>query len=110
MDAKIIAVKGGDIKITNTPQQITFYSNVAQIIISNEEVIIRFGLREPENPQSGTGVATAYLGLAHAKRLASALGRSINQYEKTFGEIIADPLGKLTPEQIEKIGISKDAK
>jgi len=110
MDAKIIEVKADDPKITDTPQHITFYSNLAQIMISNEEVIIRFGLREPDNPQSASGVATAYLSPAHAKRLAFALSRSIGQYEKNFGEIIADPLGKLTPEQLEKIGISKDAK
>ena len=110
MDPKIVSAKGGNIKIENTPQQFTFYSNVAAITISNEDVMIHFGLREYENPERGIGVAKAYLNHSHAKRFASVLMNSIAHYEKTFGEIPADPLKALTPEQLEKIGISKNAK
>ena len=91
-------------EITDTPGEPLFYSNFATIRSTPEEILIHFGLRTDE-PSKGVGVAKAVLSLAHAKRLAGALARVIETYEKSFGSIQEDISKRLTPEGRKLLGI-----
>lgn len=84
-----------------------FYSNIAQVMITPEELIIHFGVRRPEDPEKGEGVARVYLNHSHAKRLAGALVRVIESFEKDFGKIEADPSERLMPEARKRLGLEK---
>ena len=84
-------------KIEDAPNEPIFYSNIAALRATPEEIIIHFGLRE-DDPNLGIGVGKAILSAPHAKRLAIALSRVIENYELNFGEIIADIEQRLTPD------------
>ena len=84
-----------------------FYSNIAQVMITPEELVIHFGVRKKEDPANGVGIATVYLNHSHAKRLAGALVRVIESFEKDFGEIEADPMARLAPEARKRLGLEK---
>lgn len=92
-------------KMVDSPGEFVGYSNFASIGVSNDDVIFHFGLRDSQNPQEGKGIAKIYVGLAHAKRISKALSKSLASFEELFGEIIPDPVERLTPEkrkQLEK--------
>jgi len=128
MEPKWIIGKSATVNIMDTTEERTVYSNLAAVMISHDDVLIHFAIRHMDDPNIGDGVAKVYLNLAHAKRLANALSFQINNYEKMFGEIKADPVASLsleqlkqtippdqlkkilTPEQLKQIGIIEDAK
>lgn len=94
--------------VTTTPGQPVIYANVCGIIITAEEAILQYGLRVPESPDHANGVATVYMSLPHAKRLAEALDRSIREYEKVFGKIPADPVMSLPQETRKRLGVKEE--
>ena len=79
---------------TNLP---IFYTNIAGLVVSPEEVAINFGLVNPDNPEEIFNIVRIYMSPGHAKRLALALQRTIDQYEQTFG-VLPDPESFITPE------------
>lgn len=85
-----------------------FYSNIAQVMITPEELIIHFGVRKQDDPAKGVGIAMVYLNHSHAKRLAGALVRVIETFEKDFGEIEADLSVRLAPEARKRLGLEKE--
>lgn len=91
--------------INNAPNEPVYYANIASLNVTPEELIIHFGLRTPEDSNIGIGVAKVYVSLPHAKRLASAMIRVIQVYERNFGEIISEPEMRLTPEGKKSLGI-----
>ncbi len=91
------------VSMKESPNQFVGYSNVVAVNISAEETILLFGLREHQNPDQANSVAKLYISPAHAKRLAKTLAGVIETYEETFGEIIADPLERMSPEARAKI-------
>lgn len=98
----IIQKKGAEVVEKGT-NEITAYANMASIMFGVEEVIIHFGLRNTDDLNKGVGVAKIYMTPQHAKRLAAALSNSVQNIEGIFGEIIADPMSKLTPEQLQNL-------
>ena len=110
MDTKgeIVFAKGGQsVEIESGPNELTTYANIVGMLLSPDEVILHFGLRKTNDPTSGIGIVKIYLTPAHAKRLATALNDGIQRIEGVFGEIIADPAKKLTPEQLQKLQNNK---
>jgi len=105
MEAKMITTKSSEVKISDVPNECICYSNTALVMVSNDDVMIHFGLRKVDDPNVGDGVAKVFLNLSHAKRLAIVLTRSIDNYEKTFGKIQDDPMKQLSPEQLKQMGI-----
>ncbi len=91
--------------LISSQDESTFYTNVASLAISAEEVVIRFGLTDPNNPEAPNSLARVYMTPAHAKRLSNALIITINQYESNFGIIEANPDNLLTPEARNKIEV-----
>lgn len=83
--------------VQDNPQQFVGYATDTGVTVSAEEVVLHFGLRNsaPEGPMSVNGVAKLYLSLPHAKRLANALARTLESYERTLGEIETDPNARL---------------
>ena len=77
------------LKIKDNPNELVFYTNIAGVRATPEEIIIHFGLRE-DDPNSGIFVAKAVMSLAHAKRLVAALSRTISNYEVNFGEVVVE--------------------
>lgn len=98
----------GDIELESDSTELVCYANIAKLMISNEEVIFNFGLRDPSNPNNGKALARIYLTHSHAKRISIVLAKSLAAYESQFGEIVTDPLAKLTPEQLQ--ALKKDTK
>ena len=94
----VLKVHKAAVKIIDGPSQSEAYSNFASISVSNDDVVIHFAQRVSGNPEVGKGVMMVFMGLAHAKRLALALNKSLGEYEKNFGEIITDPIERLSPE------------
>ena len=110
MDIKegVISAKAGQpVSIENGPNEVTTYANIARMHIGPDEVILHFGLRKTDEPNSGVGVAKIYLSTAHAKRLATTLDAGIKRIEGIFGEIVADPVKKLKTEQLQKLQNNK---
>jgi hypothetical protein len=107
---KIIIKPAGPITIEKGPSEATYYANIVMVVVSPEEVIFHFGLRDEEDPFKGIGVAKVYLGPAHAKRLMNALKNGIEQVESIFGKINENPVEKLTPEQLEQLQQEKTEK
>ena len=95
----------GQVVVLDNPNQYVGYTNVTGILFSTDDVILHFGQRNPINPKEGLGIAKIYIGLPHAKLLATALNEAINKYESVFGEIAADPGAKLSPEEKAKLGM-----
>jgi hypothetical protein len=89
--------------VQDSPSELVFYSNIASVSLTPEEAILHFGQRDSEDPNKGEGVAKVYLSLPHAKRLASVLAKGLSRHEEVFGEIIADPEKRLSPEILKKI-------
>jgi len=101
---KVISQRVGvGVEIQKGPDEITTYANIVGITFGPDEVILHFGLRSADDPNKGTGVAKIYINSAHAKRLTAALGAAVQQVESIFGEIIADPASKLTPEKLQEL-------
>jgi hypothetical protein len=111
MDEKPIRTFAKEHKEVNveTPPtgEAVFYSNVAQVMVTPEELIIHFGLRKSEDPANGVGIAKVYLNHSHAKRLAGALVRVIESFEKDFGKIETDPMVRLAPEARKRLGLAE---
>jgi hypothetical protein len=107
--ARTRMVEKVDAKVETPPAgESLFYSNIAQVMITPEELVIHFGVRKEEDPASGVGIAKVYLNHSHAKRLAGALVRVIESFEKDFGEIEADPMMRLAPEARKRLGLEKE--
>lgn len=81
------------------------YANVCNITATPDEVFLHFGQKNTDNPGGAAHVAKVCLSLAHTKRLVTALARVIETYESTFGEVIADPAERLTPELRKRLGL-----
>jgi hypothetical protein len=101
--ATVLQSAGLSVKIEEGPNEITAYANIVAILVSPDEVLLHFGLRRSDDPNKGIGVAKIYMTSAHAKRLMAALSGSIQKIEEVFGEIVADPVLQLTPEQLQKL-------
>ncbi len=99
----ILKKTGGVVEMQKGPNEITSYANVVNILFGPDEVILHFGLRKEDDPNKGTGVAKIYINSAHAKRLTAALSGAVQQVESIFGEIVTDPISKLTPDQLQKL-------
>lgn len=100
----IVQKKAGlAVDIQKGPDEITTYANIVGIMFGPDEVILHFGLRNIDDPNKGTGVAKIYLNSAHAKRLMAALGAAVQKIESIFGEINANPVSKMTAEQLKKL-------
>ena len=93
----------GTIDIQKGPDEITAYANIVAIMFGPDEVILHFGLRNADDPNKGIGVAKIFINPAHAKRLTAALSGALQQVESIFGEINADPISKLSPDQLQKL-------
>ena len=94
-------------KVIDSPNQLVCYANLASVSFTLEEAILHFGERTAPGMKNGVGIAKIYISLPHAKRLAGALSRTVEAYEKDFGQIQADPGQNLSPEALEKFGISR---
>jgi len=84
--------------IDNDSNVPVFFTNIASTVATPEEFIINFGIRTLNEPNKGKGVAIVYLSPSHAKRLAEAMARTVESYERNFGKIISDPENRLTLE------------
>lgn len=82
------------------------YANVASIRATGDEFFINFGMRE-DDPDQAVGLIKIIVSPAHAKQLAIALIKTIEHYEKNFGEIKADIEERLTPEARKRISKSE---
>ncbi|MBU1206055.1 MAG: DUF3467 domain-containing protein [Proteobacteria bacterium] len=100
----------GQPTIEDGPNQIQCYANVIGIRMTNDDVALHFALRRYDESNRATGVAKIYIGLAHAKRLALSLNKSIESFEEMFGEIVADPTSLLSPEKRQQFGLDKEEK
>jgi len=85
-------------KILDAPDQKVCYSDLMEIKVTAEEIVLHFGLKKNVESDGAVGVAKIYLSVPHAKRVADALTNSLNAYEQLFGEIEANPENRLTPE------------
>ena len=74
----------------------TVYSNTANIMASNKDVLIDFGTRQPQLTQAD-GIPPVLvsmrlvMSLQETKSLVEALTKLIETHEKTFGEIHLTP-------------------
>ncbi len=92
----IKATEGTGVRDTST--QLVNYATLTQVKTGLEEIALHFGHTDEDNALSGQGFAKIYLSVPHAKRLLVVLQSSISDYEKIFGEIIADPTQRITAE------------
>jgi hypothetical protein len=106
MNASRQTPKGGT--VTDGPNQLTGYSDLARVMVTPEEVIFHFGLRREDEPNEAIGFAKIFVSLHHAKRIASVLLNGIKEHEGFFGEIEAEAEKRLTPEGREKIDQLKE--
>ena len=93
-------------KITTTSPEPSIYANVNSVAISTEEIVVRYGLMNPENPAEAVGLVRVYMTPGHVKRLAKSLNDALGQYEALFG-VIKSPEELLTPEAREHLKVSK---
>ena len=91
-------------KISQEFTEPTVYVNVANIAMSPEEVVLRFGLMNPEMPAEAAPVIRIYMSPGHAKRLAAAFNVAVGQYEATFGAI-KEGVDLLTVEARQRLGM-----
>lgn len=94
--AKLTLTKKDDVVFTSSPDTYTGYANIARTMLTPEEAIFSFGLRDPEDPAKAVTLATIYMSLPHLKRLSASLPQLIAQHESIFGEIPADADARLT--------------
>jgi len=97
-----------ELDISRTSEPKYFYSNYAAITAAPEEFIFRFCIRDPDEPARIKELARVFITLGHAKRLVSAMARSLKLYEENFGEIVADPISHATPALKRKLGITDE--
>jgi hypothetical protein len=98
------AIKPGVIAtIENGPNEITSYANLVGMVFGVDDVLLHFALRTEGDPTKAVGVAKIYLSLPHAKRIVTALKNGLEQIEKLVGEIVEDPAGKYTPEELQEL-------
>ena len=74
----------------------TVYSNYANISVSNRDVTVDFGLRQPQIEQ-GKGIivnSRVIMSLQEAKAFGDTLLTLIAKYEKDYGEIQLAPKKK----------------
>ncbi len=93
-------------KITPTPTEPSIYANVNSIAISSDEIVVRYGLMNPETPAVAQGLVRVYMTPGHVKRLAKSLNDALSQYEALFG-VIKSPEDLLTPEAHEHLKASQ---
>ena len=84
-----------------------FYSNYTAVTMTPDEVIFRFAGRDLEDPAKALEVARLIVSPGHAKRVLAVLANIVRIYETNFGEIVADPLQRLTPEGRKNLGVDK---
>ncbi len=84
-----------------------FYSNYTAITMTPDEVIFRFAGRDLEDPAKALEVARLIVSPAHARRILAVLANIVRIYETNFGEIVADPLQRLTPEGRKNLGVDE---
>ena len=101
----LVSKVGKALHITSSPNAPAFYTNIAGLAMGPEEVILNFGLTNPDNPNEAAEVVRIYMSPGHAKRLAIALQQYITQYESMFGIIVHDPSETLTPEGRKMVGL-----
>lgn len=100
---EFIAPSGVSVHIESGPNEITTYANTVGMLFGADELLLHFALRSETDPTKGLGVAKIYLSLPHAKRMVKALSKGIEEIEKLFGEIVADPAEKLTAEKLQEL-------
>ena len=84
------------VQFISTPDSLAVYSDASLLSLVTEEAVLRFGLRNQNNPSQAKDVVTVYVSLPHIKRIAIGLGQLVKQYEELFGTIEQDPMSKLT--------------
>jgi hypothetical protein len=92
---------------TSTPQTLHLFANYTALTATPEEFILRFCLRDLGDPDKATEIARVFITLGHAKRLVSAMARSLKAYEDLFGKVADDPAQHLTPEGRAVLGIKE---
>lgn len=92
-----------EVEIRDSPSQFTGYANINRIILTPEEAIFHYGLRDQKDPSQSDGVAKIYLSISHAKRIAIALTQVLRDYELMFGEILPDAGMRVTKEGQKRI-------
>lgn len=85
-----------DVTFTPSPNEVSLYSNVARTVLTPEEAILIFGIRDIGDPTQAQVIGRVYVSLSHAKRLAATLPKLIAQHEEMFGEIPLDADVRLT--------------
>ena len=80
------------------PEQINaYYSNRAQLFISNSDIMIDFVMVEPtpqgKNPKL-VFQTRIIMSPQHAKQFSTVLTQNIGKYEETFGPINVAPIKK----------------
>ena len=74
----------------------TYYSDIAIVIATPEDIKIEFGLKTDEPGLISVDFRIA-LNHYHAKRLAQVLSQNIKTIEKEFGKIEPDILKRMKP-------------
>ncbi len=91
------------IQFISTPDSLAVYSDASLLSLAAEEAVLRFGLRNQNNPAQAKDVVTIYVALPHLKRIAIGLGQLVQQYEELFGTIEQDPMSRLTEKGKERL-------
>lgn len=94
-------------KLYSDSRTAIFYSNYTAVTMTPDEIIFRFAGRDLEDAAKALEVARIVVSPAHAKRLLTVLANIIKIYETNFGELVADPLQRLTPEGRKNLGIEE---
>jgi hypothetical protein len=84
-----------------------FYSNYTAVTMTPDDVMFRFAQRDLDDAKKALEVARIVISPEHAKRLLLVLANIVRLYETNFGELIADPLQRLTPEGRKNLGLDK---
>lgn len=79
------------------------YANIFFVASTQEEMGIEFGTFMPPNQQQVKVYERVYVNYYTAKRLLSAIARSVQQYEAQFGVLEVDPR-KRAQEAAEALG------
>lgn len=94
-------------KLYSDSRTMIFYSNYTAVTMTPDEVIFRFAGRDLEDPANALEVARLVVSPGHAKRILTVLANIVRIYEMNFGEIVADPLQRLTPEGRKNLGVDE---
>jgi len=93
------------VQVLSSPDTQVIYSNYTAVTAAPEEFIMRFCIRNVDDPATAMETIRVFLTLAHAKRLVLAMARSVKAYEDLFGEIPIEPTEHLTEEGRARLGI-----